>query len=122
MTPVELSGFVFERLFSEVSTFDALKQACRFHIRPRRRVILRPDTLLAMAFQQKAEQSCSSINATCGRKARSIIVMRSNHVVLSSLGVEAIKKRFDRLLRMLHKSRQDPEPSLFDKKNTQKWE
>jgi len=51
-----------------------------------------------------------------------MIVMRSNHVVLSSLGVEAIKKRFDRLLRMLHKSRQDPEPSLFDKKNTQKWE
>ena len=121
MTPVELSGFVFERLFSEVSTFDALKQACRFHIRPRRRVILRPDTLLAMAFQQKAEQSCSSINATCGRKARSIIVMRSNHVVLSSLGVEAIKKRFDRLVKMLDKSRQDQQSSLFDKPNTQEW-
>jgi len=42
--------------------------------------------------------------------------------VLSSLEVEAIKKRFDRLMKMLDKSRQDQQPSLFDKKTTQEWE
>ena len=84
--------------------------------------IQRLDSAPAKAFKQVAEQSGMLINATSGRKARSMIVMRSNHVVLSALEVEAIKKRFDRLMKMLDKSRQDQQPSLFDKKTTQEWE
>ena len=85
-------------------------------------VIQRLDSAPARAFKQVAEQSGRLINATNGRKARSMILMRSNHVVLSSLDVEAIKKRFGRLMRMLDKSRQDQQPSLFDKPNTPEWE
>ena len=84
--------------------------------------IQRLDSAPARAFKQVAEQSGMLINATSGRKARSMIVMRSKHVVLSSLEVEAIKKRFDRLTKMLDKSRHDQQPSLFDKKTTQEWE
>jgi extracellular matrix regulatory protein A len=84
--------------------------------------IQRMDSAPARAFKQVAEQSGMLINATSGRKARSMIVMRSNHVVLSSLEAEAIKKRFDRLMRMLDKSRQDTQQSLIDKANPQIWE
>ena len=85
-------------------------------------VIQRLDTAPARAFKQVAGQSGRLINATNGRKARSMILMRSNHVVLSSLEVEAIKKRFDRLMRNIDKDGQDPQPSLFDKAHTQIWE
>jgi len=85
-------------------------------------VIQRLDSAPARAFKQVAEQSGRLINATNGRKARSMILMRSNHVVLSSLEVEAIKKRFDRLMRNIDKDRQDAQPSLFDKVHTQIWE
>jgi hypothetical protein len=85
-------------------------------------LIQRLDSAPAISFKQAAEQSGRLINATSGRKARSMIVMRSNHVVLSSLEVEAIKKRFDRLMKMLDTSRHDQQPSLFDKKTTQEWE
>ena len=74
-------------------------------------LIQRLDSAPAIAFKRVAEQSGRLINATGGRKARSIILMRSNHVVLSSLEVEAIKKRFDRLVNMLDQSRQDTQQS-----------
>jgi hypothetical protein len=82
-------------------------------------LIQRLDSAPAIAFKRVAEQSGRLINATNGRKARSMILMRSNHVVLSSLEVEAIKKRFDRLMRNIDKDGQDPQPSLFDKAHTQ---
>jgi hypothetical protein len=74
-------------------------------------VIQRLDSAPARAFKQVAEQSGRLINATNGRKARSMILMRSNHVVLSSLEVGAVKKRFDRLMNMLDQSRQDTQQS-----------
>jgi len=73
--------------------------------------IQRLDSAPARAYKQDAEQSGRLINATNGRKARSMIVMKSNHVVLSSLDPTAIKKRFDRLMNMLDQSRQDTQQS-----------
>jgi regulator of extracellular matrix RemA (YlzA/DUF370 family) len=43
-----------------------------------------------------------------------VIVMKDNHVVLSSLEPTAIRKRFDRLMRILDKDKQDPQSSLFE--------
>jgi regulator of extracellular matrix RemA (YlzA/DUF370 family) len=77
-------------------------------------VILRPDSSPARALRHEAERSGKLINATRGRKARSVIVMKDNHVVLSSLEPTAIRKRFDRLMRILDKDKQDPQSSLFE--------
>ena len=55
-------------------------------------VIQRHGSAPARAFKQDAEQSGRLINATSGRKARSMIVMRSNQVVLSSLEADGHQK------------------------------
>lgn len=84
--------------------------------------ILRPDSSPARSLRQKAEQSDRLINATNGRKARSLIVMRSNHVVLSLLQPRAVVRRFDRLNGPVRKNRRYPQSSLFDETNGQRLE
>jgi len=56
-------------------------------------VVLRPDSAPAKNLRRAADASSMLINATSGRKARSIIVLESNHIVLSALQPETLKMR-----------------------------
>jgi regulator of extracellular matrix RemA (YlzA/DUF370 family) len=59
--------------------------------------ILPPDSSEARKLRQIANQDQLLINATKGRKTRSIIVMKSNHLILSSLQPNVIKARLKNL-------------------------
>jgi len=56
-------------------------------------VVLSTDSAPAMRLRRGAKESRRLINATSGRKARSLIVMKSNHIILSALQPETIKSR-----------------------------
>ena len=56
--------------------------------------ILRPESAPARKLRHGAHESGMLINATSGRKARSIIVLKSNHIILSTLQPETLKMRF----------------------------
>lgn len=56
--------------------------------------ILTADSVPAMRMRRGAKESHRLINATNGRRAQSLIVLKSNHIVLSALQVETLKSRF----------------------------
>ena len=58
-------------------------------------VILTPDNAPGKKLRQKAAEEGRLLVATAGKKTRSIIVTKSNHVVLSSLSSEALKSRLN---------------------------
>jgi regulator of extracellular matrix RemA (YlzA/DUF370 family) len=55
--------------------------------------ILKPDSSPLKKLKRNAEAERMLINATSGRKARSLIVMKSNHIILSALQPETLKQR-----------------------------
>ena len=55
--------------------------------------ILKPGSSPLKKLRHKAENERMLINATSGRKARSLIVMKSNHIILSALQPETLKQR-----------------------------
>ena len=57
--------------------------------------VLRPDSSPAKRLRKSAEESGMLINATNGRKARSIIILQNNQVIISILHPEKIKSRFE---------------------------
>ena len=57
--------------------------------------ILKPDSSPLKKLRHKAESERMLLNATSGRKARSLIVMESNHIILSALQTETLKQRLD---------------------------
>ena len=44
---------------------------------------------------QEAKDNGSAIDATFGRKTRAVIIMNSNHIVLSAIQAETIAGRID---------------------------
>jgi len=76
--------------------------------------ILNSDSSAANRLRRAAQELNKLIDSTGGRKVRSLIVLRSNQVVLSSLQPAAIKKRFHTLMRDLSKDKQDPQSPLFE--------
>ncbi len=57
--------------------------------------IVSPESAPVKRLIQQAKESELLINGTFGRKTRSVIVMDSSHVVLSSLQSETIQSRLD---------------------------
>ena len=55
--------------------------------------ILKPDSSPLKKLRRKAENERMLINATSGRKAISLIFMKSNHIILSALQPETVKQR-----------------------------
>ena len=55
--------------------------------------IFKPDSSPQKKLRHRAENERMMINATSGRKARSLIVMKSNHIILSALQPETVKQR-----------------------------
>ena len=85
-------------------------------------VILNAENASARGLRQEAEKEGKLIDSTGGSKTRSVILLLSGQVVLSSLQSTAIKKKFDKLMRVLSKEKQDLPSSFFDKAQTDKWE
>ena len=55
--------------------------------------VIKPDSSSAKKLRRNAEDTQMLINATGGRKSRSLIVMKSNHVILSALQTTTMKER-----------------------------
>jgi regulator of extracellular matrix RemA (YlzA/DUF370 family) len=59
--------------------------------------ILRPNNAPAKKMRRKAIEGEMFINVTNGKKAKSLIIMKSNHVVLSALRPGTIGLRLERI-------------------------
>jgi len=62
-------------------------------------VILKPDSSPVKRLKQSAEEKGILLNASSGHKTRSVIVLSTGQVVLTSLQPSAVKKRIDDLSR-----------------------
>ena len=60
--------------------------------------IVTPDSAPAKRLVQSAKQKESIVDATQGRKTRSILVMEQGRIVLSSLGTDTLANRFHELI------------------------
>ena len=57
--------------------------------------VVAPDSAPVKRIVQDAKQNNLLIDATCGRKCKSVIVAETNHVILSAISCEAIQNRTD---------------------------
>lgn len=55
--------------------------------------IISPQAAPVKRMVQNAKDSGMAIDATCGRKMKSVLVMESGHIMLSSLLPETISKK-----------------------------
>jgi regulator of extracellular matrix RemA (YlzA/DUF370 family) len=58
-------------------------------------MVLAPDNAPAKKLRQRALKDGRLLVATAGKKTRSILVTKSNHIVLSALSPEALRSRLD---------------------------
>ena len=56
--------------------------------------ILSPDSAPVKRLKEEARVEKKLVNATYGRRTRAVIIMDSNHVILSSIQPETIANRF----------------------------
>ena len=56
--------------------------------------VLSADSSPVKRLVRIAKESNSLIDATCGRKTQSVLVMDNNHVVLSALSADAISSKY----------------------------
>lgn len=59
--------------------------------------IIKPDSSPAKKLRHSADTERMLISATSGRKARSMVIMKSNHVILSALQTETLRSRLDEI-------------------------
>ena len=57
--------------------------------------IVTPATLPAKRIRDQARKDNKLIDATCGRKTRSVIITDSDHIILSSFEPQTIAERID---------------------------
>ncbi len=57
--------------------------------------IVSPESAPIKRMVQEAKDNGSAIDATFGRKTRAVIIMNSNHIVLSAIQAETIAGRTD---------------------------
>ena len=57
--------------------------------------IVSPEAAPIKRLVQEAKDEKRAIDATCGRRTRAVIVMDSNHVVLSAVQPETVAGRFE---------------------------
>ncbi len=65
-------------------------------------VLVSPDSAPIRRLEKTARENGNLINATCGRKTRSVIITDNNHVILSALQPETIAERFPENLKKNH--------------------
>ena len=57
--------------------------------------IVSPESAPIKRIVQDSRKRGALIDATCGRKTRTVIIMDSDHVVLSALQLETVANRFN---------------------------
>lgn len=57
--------------------------------------IVSPESAPIKRMVQEAKDTGRAIDATCGRRTRAVIIMDSNHVVLSAVQPETVAGRFE---------------------------
>ena len=57
--------------------------------------VVAPDSAPIKRIVQDAKSNGMLIDATCGRKCKSVIITENNHVILSAISCEAIQNRSD---------------------------
>ena len=60
--------------------------------------IIHADSSPAKQLRQRANEERMLINATSGRKGRSLIIMRSNHIIISALQTETLKSKLNKII------------------------
>lgn len=55
--------------------------------------VVAPDSAPVKRIVQEAKSNGMLIDATCGRKCKSVLIADSNHVILSAVSSEAIQNR-----------------------------
>ena len=58
--------------------------------------IVSPDSAPIKRMVQDCKDNGTAIDATFGRKTRAVIIMNSNHIVLSAVQAETIASRIDK--------------------------
>lgn len=58
--------------------------------------IVSPDSAPIKRIVQEAKDSGTAIDATFGRKTRAVIIMDSDHIILSAVQAETIASRLDK--------------------------
>ena len=58
--------------------------------------VVNPDSSPVKRLIEVAKERGSLVDATCGRRTRSVIITDSNHVILSALQAETISERFQK--------------------------
>ena len=58
--------------------------------------IVSPDSAPIKRMVQEAKENGTAIDATFGRKTRAVIIMDSDHIVLSAVQAETIASRIDK--------------------------
>ncbi len=58
--------------------------------------VINPDSSPVKRLIEIAKDKGSLVDATCGRRTRSVIITDSNHVILSALQAETISDRFQK--------------------------
>lgn len=56
--------------------------------------IVTPNSAPMKRLKDEAKEEKRLVDVTCGRKTRAIIVMDSNHIVLSAIQAETVSQRF----------------------------
>ncbi len=57
--------------------------------------VVAPDSAPIKRIVQDAKLNGMLIDATCGRKCKSVIITENNHIILSAISCEAIQNRSD---------------------------
>ena len=57
--------------------------------------VISPESAPVKRMVQEARSNGSLVDATCGRRTRTVIVTDSNHIVLSSLVTETVANRLN---------------------------
>lgn len=57
--------------------------------------IVSPEAAPIKRLVQEAKDQGRAIDATCGRRTRAVIIMDSNHIVLSAVQPETVAGRFE---------------------------
>ena len=56
--------------------------------------VIRNDGAAIRKYRAMLKDSCKLIDATSGHKTRSIIIMASDHIIMSAIAPETLEKRF----------------------------
>lgn len=58
--------------------------------------IISPESAPIKRMVQEAKDSKTAVDATCGRRTRAVIIMESDHIILSAIQPETVAGRLDK--------------------------